>query len=293
MDLFNNIKKIFPLVIISFFFLCCSTTNVNYINALTQVIERELAIHFIDVGQGDSTFITLPRGGNILIDVGSPAAGPKIVKYLKSLGVKEIGHLIFTHPHDDHIGGIFSVLSEFEVNNFYDNGFSNFNSTIYSDYIKSVRNDLSKYNILQSGESLSFYNVKIDVLNPLLPPTGNTNEDSIILRVHYGDIKILLSGDVGKLGERRLLNLNTDLNSHIIKVSHHGDNNAGSTDFLKNVKPEIAIISVNRINKYAQPHQGLLNRLKQANGKIYRTDQSGNITIKTNGKTYSIYTEKE
>jgi competence protein ComEC len=284
--------KMFLLIIISIFYLGCTTVNVSHTKALSRQINGELAVHFIDVGLGDCTFITLPDGKNILIDAGSPAAGPIIVGHLKSLGVKQIDHLILTHPHDDHIGGIFSLLSEFNVNNFYDNGFSNFSSAIYGDYIELVREKLPKYNILQAGESLIFDNMKIDVINPLLPPTGNVNNDSIVLRLIYGEIKILLAGDLGALGERRLININTELISQILKASHHGDNDASSADFLERVKPEIAIITVSTINKYARPHQGVIRRLKDAGAKIYRTDQNGHITLKTDGVEYSFNTEK-
>ena len=251
-----------------------------------------LTVHFIDVGQGDSSFVILPDGDNVLIDVGSPAAGPKLVSYLKSLGIDKINHLILTHPNDDHIGGIFSVLSEFEVDNFYDNGFSNFEGTIFSDYIRRVRNDLSKYNLLQAGESLNFDSIIVDVLNPILPPTGNLNNDSVVLRLIYNDIKIFFSGDIGNVAERRLLKIKSSLKSHILKVGHHGENDAASATFLEYVKPETAIISVGLMNRFAQPHQGLLNRLSKRNIKIYRTDLAGNIVLKTDWTTYSVSVEK-
>jgi competence protein ComEC len=285
-------KKHFLLFIIAFLFLFVLPINVTYSNPSGLKVDNELTIHFIDVGQGDCIFISLPAGKNILVDVGSPSAGPKAVQYLKSLGVKKIDHLILTHPHDDHIGGIFSILSEFKVLNFYDNGFSNFKSDIYRDYIKLVRKDLSRYNILQAGESLLFSNIRIEVLNPLLPPTGDLNNDSIVLRLIYGDIKILLAGDLLQLGERRFLNLRTELTSQILKVAHHGENYSSSYDFLKSVKPEAAIISVSEDNIYARPHQEALKRLTQIGAKIYRTDHSGNIILKTNGRTYSIKAEK-
>ncbi len=251
-----------------------------------------MTVHFIDVGQGDSIFISLPDNENILIDTGSPAAGPVIVKYLKSIGIRKIDHLITTHLHDDHFGGIFSVLSEFVVENFYDNGFSNFGSAMYGDYIKSVRKELSKYNILQAGEFLHFNNVRIEVLNPLLPPTGDLNNDSIVLKIKHGQVNILLSGDMGAIGERRLLNIDSDLNSQVVKIAHHGENSASSNDYLKSIKPETTIVSVGRINKYARPHNMVMKRLEQAGPQIYRTDQSGHILIKSNAETYSVFTEK-
>jgi beta-lactamase superfamily II metal-dependent hydrolase len=253
----------------------------------------ELEIHFIDVGQGDCTLINLPDGDIVLVDAGSPAAGPKVVNYLKSIGVDHIDHLIFTHAHDDHIGGIFSLSSEFKTHNIYDNGFSNFfDSILYEDYVTLIRNDMLKYKILQAGESLPSGSVRIRILNPLLPPTGNLNEDSLVLKLSYGNINILLAGDMGHLGEKRLLQTKIDLNSQILKAGHHGDNNAGSVVFLHRVKPKIAIISVAAENKYAQPGEAALKRLQNSGAKIYRTDKNGTIIIITNGQTYSVKTEK-
>lgn len=250
-----------------------------------------LELHFIDVEEGDSIFIKLPDNKNILVDVGGPSAGPGLVKYLRSIGTMQIDHLIFTHPHDDHIGGIFNVLDEFEAGNFYDSGFSNFQSTIYRDYLKSVRSDLAKYRILQAGEELSLEELKIEVLNPQLPPTGNLNEDSIVLRLHYGDIRVLLAGDMGKVGERRLLNTG-ELSSHVLKVGHHGADNASSEEFLAAVGPQAAVITVSAVNDYARPEPGTLNRLERAGVKIYRTDRNGHIILKTDGKVFSLHTEK-
>ena len=273
-------------IISSFIF----TSTTVYSDSST--FKNKLTVHFIDVGQGDCTLVILPEGKNILVDTGSPLAGPKVTEHLKSLGITRINHLILTHPHDDHIGGILSIVSEFEINYFYDNGFNNFNSIIFGDYLKLVRGNPLKYNVLQAGESLVFDNVKLMVLNPLLPPTGNVNEDSVVLKLTFGNLTILLSGDLGDPGERRLLKLGTELKSQVLKVGHHGDRNSSSKDFLQQVKPETAIINVDEINEYAHPHKETLNRLNNAGATIYRTDRNGHIILKTDGSTYSIHTEK-
>ncbi len=279
-------------VIVVLHFLACSSINNMPTVAEKENAYKEIRVHFLDVGMGDSAFISLPDNENILIDAGPPAAGPGIVAYLKSIGVNKIDHLIITHLHDDHFGGIFSILSEFEVGNYYDNGFGNFMSTMYGDYIKFVREDITKYHVLQAGERLVFNEISVDVLNPLLPPTGNMNEDSIVLKIHHGDIRILMSGDLGVIGERRLLNNGSDLQSHILKTGHHGDNNATSAAYLESIGPETAIVSVGGINKYAWPHHEIIKRLEQAEIRIYRTDLSGNIILKSDGRTYLIFTEK-
>lgn len=292
MYLFNNAGRLTLLIIASVFFMACSTTDHIRVGTDDPKTYREITLYFIDVGKGDSTLINLPDGKNILVDAGSPAAGPGLVKYLRSIGTRRIDHLIFTHPHDDHIGGVFNIISEFEVGSFYDNGISNFQSAIYRDYLKSVRSDLAKYRILQAGEQLSFGELKIEVINPLLPPTGNLNDDSIVLRLHYGDVRVLLSGDMGKVGEKRLLNIGTELSSHVLKVGHHGADNACSEEFLTAVGPQAAVITISAVNEHARPAQGILNRLERAGVKIYRTDRNGHIILKTDGKVFSLHPSK-
>ena len=283
---YNNLMRKCALFAISLIFILMLFPSVIFAG------DNGLELHFIDVEGGDSIFISLPDGKNILVDAGSPAAGPGLVKYLRSIGTRRIDHLIFTHPHDDHIGGLFNVLSEFEVGNFYDNGFSDFDNPVFGDYIKLVRKGHSKYSVLQAGESLSFGGVKIDVINPLLPLTGNLNNDSIVLRLRYGEISVLLAADMGIPGERRLLNEGTELKSHVLKVAHHGSEKTSSDEFLAAVRPQAAIISVGMDNKYSRPKAETLNRLKNAGTKIYRTDLNGHIILKTDGKTFSLDTER-
>ena len=292
MRLFHSIRILLLLIIASSLFISCSATNPLLIDNADRLSLEEIQIHFIDVGDGDATLIRLPGNKNILIDAGGTAEGPGLVRYLRSVGVRHIDHLIFTHPHDDHIGGLFSLLPVIEVKNFYDNGSENLSSIMYEDYLMSVRNDLSRYRVLQAGESLLFGGVKIDVVNPLLPLTGNLNEDSIVLRMRYGGITILLAGDIGETGERRLLDIGTELKSHVLKVGHHGDFNASSEEFLSAVRPQAAIISVGTDDKYSRPKLETLIRLKKAGAKVYRTDRNGHIILKTNGKVFPLITSK-
>ncbi len=286
-QILNKTVLLITVIVISVLTACTSS-----IAPTSEERAETVTIHFLNVGQGDSTLLKLPSGEIILVDAGDLSAGATVSSYLKGLGINRIDHLIFTHPHDDHIGGIFDIIQGFEITKIYDNGFSNLNSDFYGEYIHLARKDLSKYNILQTGESLSFGDVKLKVLNPQLPPTGNHNTDSIVLRVHYGNIKILLAGDMGTKGERVLLKSLPDLSSNILRVAHHGDRNSTSYEFLNTVQPEIAIISVGKGNKYAKPHQEVLKRLSKIGSKVYRTDINGSIILKTDGKIYSIQTEK-
>lgn len=282
-------KKIVLSVLLALFFLFLPP---SFSANILPDTDGKLIIHFIDVGQGDASFILFPDGSNMLVDAGSPSSGPRLAEYLKNLNVGTINRLILTHPHDDHIGGVFSLLSAFEIERFYDNGFSNFESDLYHNYVKAVRENLSKYAILQAGESMTSHAVKIAVLNPLLPPTGNINDDSVVLRLTYNNINILFAGDTGVLGELRLLKAASDLKSQVLKAAHHGADDTLTRGFIEAVKPETAIVSVARINRYAQPHQSILERLSERKIRIYRTDLNGHIILETDGKTFSMTAQK-
>jgi beta-lactamase superfamily II metal-dependent hydrolase len=284
--LFNKIY----VVIIAFSLTVSGCSAKNHILAKNNN-NNLLTLIFLDVAQGESTLLMLPDGINILVDTGSPATGPMLADDIRSLGIDRIDHLIFTHPHEDHIGGIFNVLHEMEVSNFYDNSFNNFKSNIFDDYVRLVREDKSGYHILQSGNILDFGDVKIDVLNPIIPPSGDINEDSIVMRVSYGEINILLTGDVRNIGEERILKSEAELKSNILKVGHHGDRNASTSSFLEKVAPEVAIVSVGAGNKYSKPHEDAMLRIHDTGAKVLRTDLHGTITVETDGTTYSITTE--
>jgi len=285
----NNILNKTALLI-AVLFMSAITACASYPTKSTVNADRTATIHFLDVGQGDSTLLSLPSGEIILVDAGEPSAGPKVSGYLKDLGISRIDHLIFTHPHDDHIGGIFPIMRDFEVINVYDNGFSNSDSDIYKKYISLIKKGPSIYHILRTGASLIFGDISIEVLNPQPPPTGNHNRDSIVMKIIYGNINLIMAGDMDSKGERELLKRFPDLSSRILKVSHHGDMDSTSDDFLKSLSPEIAIISVGIANKYARPHQEVLRRLNSAGSRVYRTDINGDIIMKTDGKGYTIIT---
>jgi competence protein ComEC len=290
MSFFQNFRKISfvfasAAFIFVFFTACAAISPVRHTKT-----KGTLSVHFIDVGLGDSIFIDMPSGENMLVDVGSQSAGPRVAAYLKSIDVRKIDRLILTHPHDDHVGGIFSVYPEFRILSFFDNGFSDFRYPLFRNYTALVRKSLSQYHILQAGEAFQSHSVTINVLNPMLPPTGNLNSDSIVLRLIYGDISILFTADIGQEIEKILLDHGTDLSSQILKVSHHGDNDASSREFLQRVGPEAAIISVSAVNRYGRPHQEVVSRIEDIGAQIYRTDRNGNIVLRTDGTTYSITT---
>jgi len=245
---------------------------------------QSLKIHFIDVGEGDSILIEAPDGETALIDVGNLITGLDVVKYLNKKNIYDLDHLIFTHPHLDHIGGAFFILQMIEVKNIYDNGEDLLaltkGSDIYRWYDDLVRKS-NKYGVLEAGDSLLLGEVKLKVLWPPKPLIfSDFNANSLVIVVEYKAFRCLLTGDSTIPGEKELLENKNYIVADVLKVGHHGFVDASSKEFLKAVSPKISIISVNKDNIRGYPSEEVLTRLGKLGAKIYRTDKNGNIVIR-------------
>jgi competence protein ComEC len=240
-------------------------------------------IHFIDVGEGDSILLET-QGKTALIDTGNLISGPLLVKYLKEKGVEKLNHLIITHPHPDHIGGVFFILPMLKVEKIHDNGqdLSGVRKTcaIYRWYEDLVR-ERKNYAVLISGDSLTLGKLNLEVLWPPEPPTSSDfNAFSLVIVVSHGNFSYLLTGDLTAPGERELLKRGVSLKADVLKVGHHGSGDATTEEFLEAVSPEIAVVSVDRDNFWGYPSARVLERLRKAGIKVYRTDRDGDIILK-------------
>jgi competence protein ComEC len=249
-----------------------------------------LTVHFIDVGQGDSILV-MYGNKTILIDGGRPDAGPALSSYLKKEGVSAIDVMVSTHPHADHIGGLLTVLRKFPVKKVVDSGQPH-SSRTYEQYLTLIDEKNIQYTVAERGQYINFSPaVTVQVLSP--PPAGlggDLNQNSIVLKLIYGNVSFLFMGDAGFAAERNMMATHQGLNSTVLKVGHHGTKYATSRVFLHQVKPEISVIEVGT-NKYGHPAPQLLQRLEEAGSKVYRTDINGDIVIATDGTTYSVSTQ--
>jgi|TARA_B100000315_G_scaffold57685_1_gene52091 competence protein ComEC len=264
--------KIFSVSIIVFYIFFCSFVQAQF-----------LKIHFIDVGEGDSILIEAPSGECAIVDSGNPISGYKVATYLKKNKVHALEHLIFTHPHLDHVGGAFFILQMIAVQNICDNG-ENLNSLIESGNIYRWYNELvrenRKYRALTAEDKLIMGDVVLDVLWPPKVSTfSGFNANSLVLMLKYNNFRCLLTGDLTALSEKQLLRRCPDIKVDVLKVGHHGAADATSRKFLKKISPEISVISVNKNNVWGYPSKATINRLKASGSKIYRTDKEGDIVI--------------
>lgn len=245
--------------------------------------QGELQVYFLDVGQADSILIK-SNNEYMLIDGGNNNDGPLLVKYFQSLGIKEFKYIVETHPHEDHIGGLDDVIKNFTIDNIYIPDAMTTTKT-FEDLLDSIDEKNLTYKVPKINSTFPLGNANLKVIYTGTD-TSDLNNTSIVLKLTYQDISILLTGDATSETEKKILN--KDINSTVLKVGHHGSKYSSTESFLKKVNPKYAIISVGKNNIYNHPATTTINKLEKLNTQIYRTDQDGTILLETNGHNIDI-----
>ncbi len=246
---------------------------------------QQMLVHFIDVGQGDSILIESPNGKTMLVDGGVKGAGQHIVSYLHELGVKKLDIVVATHPDADHIGGLIPVLNSIDIEQFYDSGKIHTSQT-FEDMLTLIDTKNIPYNVPKTGDHIML-DEKIDVTVLNANETASDNNDaSIVLKLTYGDISFLLTGDAGVALEKEMLA--QDVKATVLKAGHHGSNTSSSQSFIQAVHPEVTILSYGKDNKYGHPHVEVVERLQAIGSKIYATAETGSVIVSTDGGNYDV-----
>ena len=253
-----------------------------------------LKVIFFDVGQGDAGFIETPQRHQILID-GGP--GSVILEKLgKSMPFydRTIDLIILTHPEFDHLSGLNEILKKYKVSNILWTGIVR-DTAEYKEWKKLIEEEKAEIFIAKAGQKIlweSETNNYMEVLYPFENLEGKVFEDSnntsIISKLVFGKNSFLFTGDAYKNVEGELINKKAEIDSDVLKVSHHGSKTSSSEEFIKSVSPQIAVISAGIGNKYGHPHQEVLELLEKYDIKILRTDKDGDIKIISDGKNYAI-----
>jgi len=253
-----------------------------------------LKVIFFAVGQGDAGFIETPQRHQILID-GGP--GSVILEKLgKSMPFydRTIDLIILTHPEFDHLSGFNEVLKKYKVSNILWTGIVR-DTAEYKEWKKLIEEEKAEIFIAKAGQKIlweSETNNYMEVLYPFENLEGKVFEDSnntsIISKLVFGKNSFLFTGDAYKNVEGELINKKAEIDSDVLKVSHHGSKTSSSEEFIKSVSPQIAVISAGIGNKYGHPHQEVLELLEKYDIKILRTDKDGDIKIISDGKNYAI-----
>ncbi|EDP75588.1 ComEC/Rec2 family competence protein [Hydrogenivirga sp. 128-5-R1-1] len=252
---------------------------------------KELRVYFIDVGEGESILVMSPSGKATLIDAGNLITGYKVLKFLKSKGINEIERLIVTHPHPDHMGGVFILLQSFDVKQWYDNGQPLEKVScedLYRWYGELFRR--GNYGVLKAGDRWEEDGAIYEVLSPKRLNRG-WNANSLVIKLTYGKVGFLFMGDANVKAEKELIGSGTDLRSDVLKVGHHGAGDTLSEEFLRKVKPEYAVISINRKNIRGYPSKEKVELLKKYGVRLYTTYEHGTVVFSTDGNKIEVWSE--
>ena len=271
----------------------------------TGAAQGRLRISVLDVGQADA--ILLQDGKrNIMVDVGNDVkdkvgdSGGKqaLIKALDKAGVNRIKTVFVTHHHRDHMGNIMYVRGKYGVSNIYDSGYVN------NGYKASValNSDLraGRYNgqALKAGDKITIdKNYYIEVLAPgdflSKKDLKNMNNTSLVLMLHYGSFKMLLTGDAEAPVEDALQQkYGTALQADVLKVGHHGSKTSSYWPFISKVKPKYALISCGDFSIYKHPNKNVVGSLTHLGAKVLTTHDHGTITVTTDGKSFDVLTER-
>ena len=280
----QNKEKVLSIFLIVLIFFGC-----------TKIIPKDLRIHFIDVGQGDSCLIVTPNNKKILIDGGGSenydVGKNTLIPYLMARRIKKIDYIIVSHFDTDHVGGLLTVMEEIKVEKVVisKQGEDSENFQRFKDIVKEKKINVV---VADKGDKLKIEkNIYFDILWPnssKFVSENVLNNNSIVCIFHYKNFSMLFTGDIEKEAEKPILheykkNLHI-LNSTILKVAHHGSKTSTTEEFLKAVSPKFALIGVGKDNKFGHPNDEVIKRLENDGCKIYRTDKMGEISISVNYK---------
>ncbi|MBU3089866.1 MBL fold metallo-hydrolase [Clostridium gasigenes] len=244
---------------------------------------NKMIVHYIDVGQGDSILIQV-NNKNLLIDAGPKDAKENLLTYLDSIGLSKLDYIIATHPHEDHIGSMSSVINKYEVGKFYAPKVEHTTSTFEKMVESLITKDL-KINIIKAGiDTIDLgKGTNVTVFSPSKEEYSNLNDYSPIIKIEYGNNSFLFTGDAEVEVEKEVLSKNPNIKSDVLKLGHHGSSTSTSKTFLNAVNPSIGVISAGVDNKYGHPTNKTLTLLNTNNIKFYRTDLDGTIVLSSNG----------
>lgn len=258
-------------------------------NSSVQKINPHLMyVHYINVDQGDSILIQVNHK-NILIDSGPKSEKKHLINFLNTHNISTLDYVIATHPHDDHIGNMNTIINTYEVKSFYaPKVYSSTKS--FETMIDALKTHNLKINPISRGcNTINLgSNTYVEVFSPISDSYDNENNYSPVMKITFGNTSFLFTGDAETEIENALLSLNDNLNCDVLKVGHHGSSSSTSEAFLKEVNPEYAVISVGKNNMYGHPNKDTLSRLKQSGINIFRTDLKNNITFISDKNHISI-----
>ncbi|MBI4993237.1 MAG: MBL fold metallo-hydrolase [Candidatus Magasanikbacteria bacterium] len=257
--------------------------------------KENLRITFLDIGQGDASFIEFPTGEQMLVDCAVDSRILSALGRVMEFYDNDLDYLVVTHPDSDHYGGCEDVLRRFQVKNIIYNDARKYHDPVWRSFWQAVQNENAVYHPVNQpviwligGSTINFiypdHSVASSTAFALGQKEMGDNNASVVFRLDYAERGVLFTGDMENELEKYLLNKNSgQLKSDILKVGHHGSGGASGKSFLSAVAPEYAGISVGADNTYGHPSLRVLKRLERAGAKVFRTDLDRDIGFEING----------
>jgi len=261
---------------------------------------RGVELHVIDVGQGDAVALRTPRGRWVLVDAGrawrgGDAGRATIIPYVRRHG-GAVAAFVLTHPHADHAGGAATLVRALRPEIFWDGAYVGTSDTYHAALAASAASGVT-WERVRPGQRREIDDVELEFLAPDSAWTrqlGDPNEASVVLRARYGAVRFLLVGDAEREEERWLLRRDSlSLRAEVLKVGHHGSITSTTPEFLRAVRPVIALVSVGAGNTYGHPSPRVLASLAAQGATVLRTDRLGSIVVRTDGSTVEIQAQGE
>jgi len=245
--------------------------------------DKSLKIFFLNVGQGDAMLIRTPAHQNILIDGGPDNSILTKLSYYLPWFCRRLDIVILTHPHADHLIGLIEVLKRYNIKKIIGTNLE-YRDANYDAFLNIAKNKNIYLTPTYYGQTINLgQDCFLKILSPLTPDKinkfTNLNNASIVGQLDCEKIKTLFTGDIDNASAKKIYENNIDLNSDILKVSHHGSKEGNSFDFLSHINAKIAVIEVGAKNKFGHPNQESLDSLEKLATKIWRTDIDGDISF--------------
>lgn len=254
----------------------------------SSVIDGNLEVHFIDVGQADCILVK-NNNNAMLIDAGNNDDGDIIKSYLKEQNITRLDYVIGTHPHEDHIGGLDIVINNYDIGTIIMPRKTTTTKT-FEDVVKAVKNKGLVITNPVVGTKYALGGAEFTILAPNKDYGDELNNYSVGVRLVYRNNSFVFTGDAEAEAEKDIMATGLELKADVLKLGHHGSSTSTSSQFLKTVSPKYAVITCGKDNDYGHPHKETMEKVK--NIDVYRTDEQGNIIAISDGNNITWNTKK-